>query len=78
MKSLMQLRDDLKVQAHLFKAELKDHWQKLEKDLARLRQDSAPVEKAAKTSADDVKAATRELFDTVKKGYERIKESLRA
>lgn len=78
LKTLEQLRDELKLQAHLFKAEMKKEWEKLEKDMAKLRTDMAPVTKAAKESADDIAGASRLLFKTVRKGYERIKQSLAA
>ena len=75
-KGLEQLRDELKVQAHLFKADARDQWENLEKDFSKLRAETAPVREAASQSAEEIKEASKLLFDTVKEGYERIKRSM--
>jgi len=76
VQDLERLRDELKVQAHLFKGEAKQEWEKLEKDMQTLRQQSKPIQVAAEKSAAEVQAATKLLFQTIKHGYERIKSAL--
>ena len=74
--SVAQLRDELKLHAHLFKAEAKDEWKRIEGDWRKLKGQLAPAKRATKQSAKDIKGATRLLLKSVKKGYARIKESL--
>lgn len=76
IKSLGQLRDEVKVHAHLFKADMKDEWKRIEGDWRKLQSQFSPAKRATKKSASDVKAATRLLLKTVKRGYEQIKRSL--
>jgi ribosomal protein L32E len=76
IEGLEQLRDELRVKAHLFKADLKDEWQKAEKNWQRLNGELSPTKLAAKQSAEEVKEATVRLFDTAKRAYERIKQTL--
>ena len=74
--SLEQLRDELKVRTHLLKADMKDEWRKLEGDWRKHRGQLTPAKRATEKSASEVKTASKLLFKTVKKGYERIKQSL--
>ncbi len=76
IKSLEQLRDELKLKLHLFKADMKDEWTRIEADWQKLQGQMKPVQKAAEKTATDVKVASERLFETVKRGYERIKGSL--
>ena len=76
IKNLEQFRDELKLQAHLFKADVKDEWNRVERDMRKLKNQLAPVRRAAKKSAADLGTAARLLFRTVKDGYERIRQSL--
>ena len=77
LERLEQLRDELRVQAHLFKADAKKEFDELEKKFQKLKRDTAPVRRAAKQSAADVSEATRLLFEAVKDGMTRIRQSLK-
>lgn len=72
IERLERLGDEIKLKAHLLKAELRDEWAKHEHDLARLRAELAPVREAVGESAKDVGAAARLLFQSVKEGLEKI------
>ena len=76
IESLGQLRDELKVQAALFKADVKTEWEKLETGWKTISRQVLPIKEAAKHSALDVESASKLLYETVKEGYERIKRTL--
>lgn len=76
IKSLEQLRDELKVQAHLFKAEAKDHWEKLEKDWHRFVGEFTPAKRAVAETSDEVRSAANLLLGSLRDGYEKIKLSM--
>ncbi len=80
IEKLEQVRDELRVQAHLLKADVKKELNELEKKFQKLKRDAAanPVKRAAEKSAGEVSDATRLLFDTVKDGMTRIRKSLKA
>jgi vacuolar-type H+-ATPase subunit E/Vma4 len=78
IEKLEQLRDELRVKAHLFKADAKAEFSELEKKLQKLRRDAAPVKRAAEKSATEVSDATKLLYDTVKDGFARIRKSLKS
>ena len=80
LEKLEQMRDELRVQAHLLKADMKKELAELEKKYEKLKRDAKanPVKRAAEKSAEEVSDATRLLFDTVKDGMTRIRKSLRS
>jgi len=80
IEKLEKLRDELRVQAHLFKAEARTEFDELEKKLRKLRRDAeaSPVKRAAEKSAADISDATKLLYDTVKDGFTRIRKSLKS
>ena len=75
VKNLEQLRDELKLKAHLLRAELKDQWHDLEKKWEELGAQMQPVRDAAGESAKDVGSAVETLVAALKKGYQRIKDA---
>jgi hypothetical protein len=75
VKDLGQLRDELKLKAHLLKAELQDQWHDLEKKWDELGTQVQPVKEAAGESAKELGGAVESLVAALKKGYERIKEA---
>ncbi len=76
IKSLGQLRDELKLQSHLFKVEAKKEWNQLERDWKVLKREVKPTAQAAKKSTGEIKKSTRELFRGIKSGYVRLKQAL--
>ena len=79
VEKLEQLRDELRVRAHLLKADAKQELETLEGKLHELKREIAmsPVTHAAEKAASDVSEASSLLFETVKEGMERIRKSLR-
>lgn len=75
VKNLGQLRDELKLKAHLLKAELQDQLHDLEKKWDELGTQMNPVKEAAGESAKELGSAVESLVAALKKGYERIKEA---
>jgi len=74
---LRRMRDELRLQLHLAKADAKTEWDELDKKLNHLEVRLAAARREAKTSAGDVGAALGMVADEVKRGYERLKRSLR-
>lgn len=72
---LEQDRDRLKLQAHLFKADAKDEWDKVEKKWHKFKGNSQHVGHEAKLASKDLLAATELLGEEIKAGYKRIMNS---
>lgn len=81
VEKLEQVRDELRVQAHLFKADVKKEFHELEKKLQKVKRDARlnarVTKRVAGESAEEVSDVTRMLFDTVKEGMTRIRKSLK-
>lgn len=77
LERLEQMRDELRVQAHLMHADMRDELKDVEKKIEKLRNDLKPVRDAAEKTLDDVSEATRLLFDSVFDGMKRIRDSLK-
>jgi hypothetical protein len=71
-----QDRDRLKLQAHLFKADATDEWDKIEKKWHQLKGNTQHVGQEAKEVSKDLLAATQLLGEEIKTGYKRIFKSL--
>jgi hypothetical protein len=71
-----QDRDRLKLQTHLFKADVKDEWDKIEKKWHHFKGHSNHVSKEAKGVSKDLFAATQILAEEIKAGYKRIMRAL--
>ncbi len=76
IETLKQERDELRVQAHLAKAELKDEWEDIEKRLKALYAKRDELADAASDVAEDIGAATGLLVDEIKAGFERLRKHL--
>ncbi len=77
MERLERLRDELRVQAHLMKADIKKEFQGLEKTFDSIRRDARPIRRATEETVAEVSDATRLLFDTVWDGMKRIRKSIK-
>jgi len=76
IEELRRQRDELKVRAHLAKAEARDQWEALEKKWEHLRARLAVVEGEAEVAGKDVLAALETVAEELKKGYGRIRAVL--
>jgi hypothetical protein len=69
-------RDEIALQIHLARAELRDEWQELEHKWEQMRRKGNEVLDAMDDSADEVWAAVLLLRDELKAGYRRIKDRI--
>ncbi|MEQ1438487.1 hypothetical protein AAG565_03920 [Fontimonas sp. SYSU GA230001] len=76
LKLLALLRDELGLQAHLFKAEMRDRWQDLEGKWDVLKVAVANAENAGADAARESESAIGLLADALRKGYENVRKSL--
>ena len=76
-EGIKQIRDELKVQIHLGKAEAKEEWEKLENKLEELKVQTKPFADAAEETAKGVGSAMVLAADELKTGYDRIKKLLK-
>jgi len=70
------IRDELRVQAHLAKAEMKDLWVELEGKWHEFEPKAKQVAGATAEASKDVGAAAKDLGKEILAGYERIKKSM--
>lgn len=75
---LEQMRDELRVQAHLLKADMKKELETLDKRFEGLRRDvrTHNLKQAAEDSVGEISDATRLLVDTIRDGLKRVRKSL--
>ncbi len=76
VEDLKQQPDEINLQLHLAKAEVRDEWDKLEPKLEEVKGKMATVSEVAGQTAESVKTAAGLLADEIKEGYERIKKAL--
>ena len=76
LSGLKTMRDELKVQIHLAKAEAKDEWEELEEKWQEFKAQGKTVTEAVDESAKDVASALELVGEELKAGYNRIKKLL--
>lgn len=69
LKALELVRDQLKVHAHLLKAEAKDRWRELEDKRDELMAELEKAARATEGPRKEVETAVRRLGDSLKAGY---------
>ena len=70
---LAQFRDEVKLQAHLFKAEALDEWHRLEKKWERFTSEVDRLAEATDDSDENTGAFARTLLEELNEGYEGLK-----
>jgi D-mannonate dehydratase len=73
-ESIEQLRDEIKLKAHLGKAEAVEELEKLEKKWDSFLEQYKPVAEEAGKTAENTGAALGLVADEIKAGYERIRK----
>ncbi len=73
MDALRQMRDELRVQAELGRAELRDRFDHVEKRFHELEGKVRQVRGSAQEDMEDVKAAARLLADEVREGFQHLR-----
>jgi len=76
VEHLKQVRDELRVQANLGKAELRDRWEGLEKRWSELEGKLSLMGDQARDDAGDVRKAADLLAKEIREGYENLKSRL--
>lgn len=76
LEDLRRIRDELRVQVHLGKAEAKDLWTRLERRFEEVEGHAQTLAKRAEEPARDVAAAAGLLVDEIKRGYKELRELL--
>ena len=75
--TLAMLRDELRLQMHLAKAELRDEWSsRLEPTFRLLKTKLDLVEHASVETLNEMRPTLKALSDELREGYERIRKSL--
>jgi hypothetical protein len=71
------LRDELALQAHLFKADLKLRWEELEEKRDELKEHFGRAQVAAADARHTVGTTTKLLIDALSAGYTDIKNTFK-
>jgi len=69
-------RDELRVQLHLLKAEAQEEWEGLEEKWHHFESRMSRVGDSAKTSAQEIGAATEQLGEELAQAYRRLKKAI--
>lgn len=77
LERLREERDELRVRAHLLKAELRDEWHAAERQWERIEPKLDRLRKGAKESSAEVGAATRQLGEELARAYRRLRDALK-
>ena len=70
-------RDELRVQMHLAKAELRDEWEEPEEQYAAAQKKFDDVKKGTGEMASEAKTAMSIIVDEISAAYQRVKLRLR-
>lgn len=76
LDSLRQLRDELRVQASLGRAELRDRFEDAEKRWQKLEGKLQVLRGEAREDADAVREAAKKLADEIRTSFEHIRQRL--
>lgn len=72
--SLRALRDELKLQLSLGKAEVRERWEALEKDWQHLEGRMKVLADQSREEADSIGEAAKLLAEQIRSGYRHLKE----
>jgi hypothetical protein len=74
VEGLRQMRDEMKLQAHLGKADAKDAWEDVEKRWQHLEGRLRVLRNASKEELADVADAAKLLIEEIRRGYQHVKK----
>ena len=74
--AIKQQRDELNLQLHLAKEDIKDDLEELEEKWAQLVDKMSEISKEAENAGRDILLSAKELGIQIKEGYERIKAKI--
>ncbi|MCB9654876.1 MAG: hypothetical protein H6729_12175 [Deltaproteobacteria bacterium] len=73
IEDLKRLRDELRVQAHLGKAEAKDAWSRLEASWPDVEEKLKVIESETSEFADNLFASAKGLVAEIREGYSKFR-----
>lgn len=76
VEKVRQQRDELKLQAHLFGAETRDEWDKVEGQWQNFQSRAKQVGVAGSAAGEDIGAALKNLGQEMLEGYRKIRRTL--
>jgi hypothetical protein len=76
MQKVQRQRDEIFLQIHLAKAEIKEEWEAAEKKLEHLKAKTPAVAKEGGESIKDLGAAVKLVGEELLRSYERIKKTI--
>jgi hypothetical protein len=76
LDELRGVRDELRLQLHLGAAEVRERWEKLEREFGQLETRLEKAGKASKEELAEVGEATRELAARIREGYKQVRSKL--
>jgi CBS-domain-containing membrane protein len=76
LDALRRVRDELRVQIHLAKAEAKERWDALEHKFHEAEEKARLVARESEKPLHDVGAALRNLLHEIREGYRQIRKAL--
>lgn len=76
ISKLKQQRDELALQIHLGKEDLKDEWDNMQVKLDKLTDDYEPVKDAMEESAGNVFESLKLVAGEIKESFDRIKSAI--
>jgi hypothetical protein len=75
LDALRSLRDELRVQASLAKAEARTEWTRLESRFELLQEELGRVQNQSKGTMQEIEAKVGVLVEELKRGYDRIRHA---
>jgi predicted nucleic acid-binding Zn-ribbon protein len=76
LERLRRLRDELRVQIRLGRAEVRERWEKLEKDFARLEGKLEKIREESRGDLAEIREAAKLLVDEIREGYRHLRARL--
>lgn len=74
---LREERDELRVRAHLLRAELRDEWDEVERKWEHLEPKLERLRDSARASSADIGAAAGQLGEEIAHAYRRIRDAMK-
>ena len=76
LDELRRIRDELRVQAHLGRAEVRDRWEALERSLDELDGKAKRASRAAEPALRELEQDVRKLATDLRENYRRIRSAI--
>jgi predicted nucleic acid-binding Zn-ribbon protein len=76
LDDLRRMRDELRVQAHLGKREMRERWEALERSMDELDKKAKRASRAAEPALRQLEQDVRKLATDLRDGYRRIRDAI--